>query len=92
MQQDDPIPAASPFGLSTIAERLIWARKQQGPGRDFYLNASRDNREADGISDRLYCDFEDGEVIPTWDQLIDLSKTFNVSARYLQEGTGPIDG
>lgn|GEM_PF-5839728 len=100
MHQDDPIPNdpnqdvdlgdPSAFGLSSIAERLRWARKQQGPGLEYYLDSSRTNREADGISDQQYRDFEDGKAIPTPDQLFALSKTFNVSARYLNDGSSPI--
>lgn len=100
MHQDDPIPTdpaqdvdlgdPSAYGLGSIAERVCWARKRQGLGIETYLDASRTSRAADGISDQQYRDFESGKVIPTWDQLFALSKTFNVSARYLQDGSTPV--
>jgi hypothetical protein len=100
MHQDDQIPTdpaqdvdlgdPSAYRLSSIAERLRWARERQGLGIQTYLDTSRTNREADGISDQQYRDFEGEKVEPTWDQLVALSKTFNVSARYLQYGSTPV--
>jgi transcriptional regulator with XRE-family HTH domain len=101
MHQDDPIPTdpaqdvdlgdPSAYGLASIAKRVCWARKRQELDIETYLDASRTSREADGISDQQYRDFESGKVIPTWDQLIALSKTFDASARYLQDGSTPVN-
>lgn len=100
MHQDDPIPTdpaqdvdlgdPSAYGLGTVAERLRWARKHMDLGIETYLDTSRTTREAYGISDQLYRDFESGTAFPTWDQLIDLCRTLPVSARYLQDGSAPI--
>jgi len=88
--QDIDLGDPTAYGLSSIAERLLWVRTRQGLDIETYLEVSRATRADGGVSDQQYQDFESGKAKPSLDQLLALSKTFTVSTRYLQDGSAPI--
>lgn len=61
----------------TLGEKLRRAREQQELSQ-------KEVAEAIGVSQPMYCYFENGEKIPTWALMVTLSDVLKVSLDYLK--------
>lgn len=78
--------------MNTIAERLVYARERQNAGgpQDFY-QASKDELDPAGISEKLMLAFESGTATPTWDQAVALGGPYGVRGRWIFTGQLPME-